>query len=143
MPIKNDPLIELSSDENVIQLVVNTKRLEEEGIPSGVESFAGQNFEFFNLESSHHVNLAAITSSIGIDLTDFAKGSYRFYSRFNQAGNGFFFEQMFEHGLVKASFGVEDADRKIENGDGNFSLRYGQDDENVTKGNLSKNSRAH
>ena len=141
IPFKNDPLIELSSDEKSILFVVNTQSLEEDGAPSGIESFAGQNFKFFTLKSKSH----EIDSSVGIDLTDFAKGSYQFYSKYHQAGAEFDFEQSFEHGLVKASLAVKDADGKIENGNGNFSLRYGQDweEENVTKGNHSKSSRAH
>ena len=141
IPFKNDPLIELSSDEKSILFVVNTQSLEEDGVPSGIESFAGQNFQFFTLKSKSN----EIDSSVGIDLTDFAKGSYKFYSKYHQAGAEFDFEQSFEHGLVKASLAVKDADGKIENGNGNFSLRYGQDweEENVTKGNHSTNSRAH
>ena len=139
VPFNKDPLIELSSDEKAIRFVVNTQSLEEDGVPSGIESFAGQNFEIFNLKSKSH----EIDSSIGIDLTDFAKGSYKFYSKYHHAETKFDFEQSFEHGLVKASLAVQDADGKIENGNGNFNLRYGQDDENVTKGNRSTNSRAH
>ena len=130
----NDTLLELSSDEREINLSLYTgifqDKLRNSSEELRIESFAGKNVEFFTLKSSSQ----EIDSSIGIDLTDFGKGSYKFYSKYHQAGTEFDFEQSFEHGLIKASLSVQDADGKIEDGNGNFNLRYGQDDANVNKG---------
>ena len=130
IPVHQVPLFQLYGDGTKIMLSINVP----EELPSRIESLAGQNFKFFSLESES----AEIDSAIGIDLKDFSKGSYQFYSKYHQAGSKFDFEQSFEHGLIKASLAIADADGNIENGNGNFNLRYGQDDEGVTKGKFQK-----
>ena len=124
--VQQVPLFEIYGDNSITKFTMHRP----EEFPYGIESLAGQNFTFFSLESASE----KLDSAIGIDLTEFSKGSYNFYAKYHQDGMNIDFEQSYELGLVKASLLLDDPDEGDPDLHADFQLRYGQDDEGVTKG---------